>query len=478
MTDTGQKHADLRHNRSLPAAARTLTLLSSYWSLFSTVEENALRLWLSSGDEDVRLEAEFGPLLFAFDLDSIRLRDVLVQRILQSDTHPYFRQVRKRGVDKVDSVVRQQMRGDLQRWQLISDCLPDIGPDAGSPTLLATIEPESSGDPFHVERPPWSAAAARMQLLADFQRSSDWGTLVDVMGRFVHTHGIGASQGCVAFRFEGDSAGADLRPIPDFAAFDLDWLAGNERRIARLEENTQNLLAGYRAHNTLIWGPRGCGKSSVIRGLITRHWLEGLRGIEVPYRSYRHLPQLFDLVRNRQERFIAVLDNIALERTDPATRVLSMVLDGGLESVPQNLVFYATSNFKDLVDREGERPQGPPAMQADGAPGELRHTDSQSTVRRGFDPQGFQRLDERRALDDRFALKVFIDLPTKSEYDGIVLAYAQRAGLEIGESELLERFQIWRMRNNHDLVGGRTARDFILACYPTHGGQRAEPDAG
>ncbi|MDA0337626.1 MAG: DUF815 domain-containing protein [bacterium] len=470
----------MKHNQALPAAARALTLLSSYWSLLSTAEENALRLWLSSGDEDVRLEAEFGPLLFAFDIDSIRLRDVIPQRILQSDTHPYFRQIRNRGADKVDPVVRQQMRGDLQRWQLIRDCLPDIGAGAGSATFPADIDPWSTCDPFHAASPPWSPAAARKQLLTEFQQSSDWGTLVDALGRFVRTHGIGENQGCVAFRFEGDSTGANLRPIPDFAAFDLSWLAGNERRIARLQENTQNLLAGYRAHNTLIWGPRGCGKSSLIRGLITRHWLEGLRGIEVPYRSYRHLPQLFDLVRNRQERFIAVLDNIALERTDPATRVLSMVLDGGLESVPQNLVFYATSNFKDLVDREGERPQGPPAMQADGAPGELRHTDSQSAVRRGFDPQGFQRLDERRALDDRFALKVFIDLPTKSEYDRIVMAYAQRAGLEIPESDLLEHFQIWRMRNNHDLVGGRTARDFILACYPghVHRGQRSEPDAG
>jgi|TARA_B100001964_G_scaffold191753_1_gene214223 hypothetical protein len=108
-------------------------------------------------------------------------------------------------------------------------------------------------------------------------------------------------------------------------------------------------------------------------------------------------------------------------------------------------------------------------MQADAAPGEIRHTDSQSKVRRGFDPQGFQRLDERRALDDRFALKIFLDLPTKSEYDRIVVAYARRAGLDLPEAELLDRFQKWRMRHNHDLVGGRTARDFVLSCYPDAG---------
>jgi predicted AAA+ superfamily ATPase len=201
-----------------------------------------------------------------------------------------------------------------------------------------------------------------------------------------------------------------------------------------------------------------------------------LRGIEVPNRSFSHLPQLFDLVRGRSERFIAVLDNLGLDRADPAMRILSTVLDGGLESPPQNLVFYATSNFKDLVDRHGERPQGPPPMQADDAPGEIRHTDSQSVVRKGFDPQAFQRLDERRALDDRFALKVFIDLPTKTEYDRIVISYARRVGIDESEADLIARFQVWRMRNNHDLVGGRTARDFVVACYPEHDRHSAHAD--
>ena len=77
-----------------------------------------------------------------------------------------------------------------------------------------------------------------------------------------------------------------------------------------------------------------------------------------------------------------------------------------------------------------------------------------------YDPQQNQRIDELRALDDRFALKVFIDLPTKSMYESMLGTYAERFGLVFNE-RLVNEFNKWRMRHNHDLIGGRTVRDFI-----------------
>ena len=85
-----------------------------------------------------------------------------------------------------------------------------------------------------------------------------------------------------------------------------------------------------------------------------------------------------------------------------------------------------------------------------------------------YDPQQLQRLDEERALDDRFALKVFLDLPHKTQYQQMVVSYARRAGINTPEDELLASFEVWRMRHNHDLVGGRTVRDFILAIIPEY----------
>ena len=155
-----------------------------------------------------------------------------------------------------------------------------------------------------------------------------------------------------------------------------------------------------------------------------------------------------------------------MHRDEAIFRTLASVLEGTLEAVPQNLVFYATSNFKDLVDRQGERPQGLARMQMDADELAQNTLISQSIRPLEYDPQQNERQDEQRAIDDRFALKVFIDLPHKKEYEKLVMEYARRAGIEEPEQEILEAFQVWRMRHQHDLVGGRTARDFIIAAYP------------
>ena len=382
------------------------------------------------------------------------LQGLLLNRLLDGQ-HPFLCACEEQAPASVPAVLRQVACRDLQsaaalarpRWGV---WLRLIGGDAAPLAPLAGdgVEPAAVG-----------------QLKERLARSEDWAGLAGALGCLMREHGRGALRRFPAFRLVGREAKATLEPIRHFAEFPLDWLEGNEARIQVLEENTRHLLSGYRAHNALIWGPRGGGKSTLIRALVGRFFDRGLRAIEIAPPCYHLLPALFALVRGRRQRFVGVLDNVALSRGDNSLHLLSRVLDGGLEACPDNLVFYATSNYKDLVDRDGERPQGLGQMQLDD---ERPNRVNQGVQAEFYDPQQLQRLDQERALDDRFALKVFLDLPSRQQYRAMVLSYAHRAGIDLPAEDLLAAFEVWRMRHNHDLVGGRTARDFVTAYLPQY----------
>ena len=392
----------------------------------------------------------------------VDLEEFVLEGLL-GDQHLFWRRAELVPFSQLRPQLVQVMEGDLLILQQLARA-----PLARWVETLCRIEIPQPPPPVTETRTsvlPWEDDSPYRRLKERMRQEQDWSALVECLADFAKTHKCGLFRGVVAWRLSRcQKEQARLRPIEHFAAFALDWLEGNGERLKIIETNVQHLIQGYRGHNTLVWGPRGCGKSSLLRGLIGKYYARGLRGIEIGPEVYSAIPELFEIIRGRPEYFMAVLDNISLDPHDPTFRTLSSVMEGGLEQRPDNLIFCATSNFKDLVDRRGERPEGLGRMQLDE---DLAPAQQSRGIRPAFyDPQQQERLDEQRGLDDRFALKVFIDLPKKSQYEGMVLSYARRAGIDVDETELLAAFNVWRQRHNHDLVGGRTARDFILAQYP------------
>ncbi len=220
--------------------------------------------------------------------------------------------------------------------------------------------------------------------------------------------------------------------LPDWAT-----LVGLEGPLGSLARNTETLLAGGRANDCLLYGARGSGKSTAVRGLARRYAEGGLRLVELQPEQLDSLPELVELLRPQPLGFVLFVDDLAFEADDGRYRPLKSLLEGGVTHRPENVALYATSNRRHLV-RERLRDRPDPLDD---------------------DVHAWDTHHERLALADRFGLVITFPAADQRAYLEVVRALAAESGVGAKDTELDElalRFAEW---NNG--YSGRAARQFV-----------------
>jgi len=140
-----------------------------------------------------------------------------------------------------------------------------------------------------------------------------------------------------------------LVAVPKVSGIRLNALRDVDEQKQRLVANTEQFLAGRPANNVLMTGSRGCGKSSLVRALLTTYGKQGLRIIEIDKHDLRDVPEIVAQVQGRPERFILFCDDLSFEAGEAGYTALKSVLDGSVSAVPDNVLIYATSNRRHLM---------------------------------------------------------------------------------------------------------------------------------
>ncbi|MDR2632149.1 MAG: ATP-binding protein [Treponema sp.] len=262
------------------------------------------------------------------------------------------------------------------------------GQGAGAYPLLDTLFP------YHSD---WSAALA--DLIAHIQRS-----------------GAGSLGLYRAFRWTGLPEAA-LQPVQSPDQVRLSSLAGYEQQRALVIANTLRFLEGKPANNLLLYGDRGTGKSATVKALCNEYAKQGLRLLEVPKEQLAALPRILEVLRCRGLHFIIFIDDLSFEKTDDSFTGLKMLLEGGIEARPSQVLIYATSNRRHLVkEYAADRPTT--AMAANAlATGDMRAFDS---------------MQEQFSLADRFGLTVVFTAPVQEEFLYIAEYIARERGVLTG----------------------------------------------
>ncbi len=241
--------------------------------------------------------------------------------------------------------------------------------------------------------------------------------------------------------FVFDAERAALTPVTLVNRIDLSLIRGVDHVRDILFDNTKRFAGGLPSNNTLLWGARGMGKSSLVKSIhhaISKNQTGAdtpLKLIEIHREDIDSLPKLMALVRDANCRFILFCDDLSFDHGDTSYKSLKAALEGGVEGRPDNVVFYATSNRRHLLPRdmmENER----------------------STA---INPH--EAVEEKVSLSDRFGLWLGFHKCSQDDYLEMVSAYATHYGITIDKTDLDRQALEWSTTRGSR--SGRVAAQFI-----------------
>ncbi|HPU14943.1 MAG TPA: ATP-binding protein [Polymorphobacter sp.] len=224
-----------------------------------------------------------------------------------------------------------------------------------------------------------------------------------------------------------------LRAVQPARTQPLDCFEGVEPQKAALLENCRRLAAGLPAHDVLLWGSRGMGKSSLVKAVHATLCAQGtpLALVQVGRDDIASLGDLFAQLATQPLPALVFADDLSFEADEHQYKALRSVLEGGIEARPDNVRVIVTSNRRHLVAREHADAEAANAINARDV------------------------LDDRLALADRFGLSLGFHNCDQPTYLAIVAGYARAYGLNAEPAEALA----WAMTRGSR--SGRVAWQFI-----------------
>lgn len=240
--------------------------------------------------------------------------------------------------------------------------------------------------------------------------------------------------GHLAFRWRRAGDGGRFLPIEHPHLPDLSDLVGIDYVRDELVRNTAQFVAGHPANNVLLWGERGTGKSTSVKGVLGRFAARGLRLVEVLRSDLLTLPAIIAALRPIPLRFILFCDDLTFAEGEGGYRELKVLLEGGIEERPANILFYATSNRRHLM----------PEPMNDNLGGEIHPEEAVS---------------EKLSLADRFGLNLSFYPFDQATYLAIVDRYVEKFALSVAPEELRKEALQWALLKGNR--SGRAARQFV-----------------
>lgn len=284
------------------------------------------------------------------------------------------------------------------------------------------------------------SVSEKVQELSEaIENATDEDQVYNIVTGFYKKYGVGKFGLNKAFRVSGNkNADGVLTPITSTGNMVLDDIIGYEAQKKKLVENTEAFLNGKAANNVLLFGDAGTGKSTSVKAVLNMYYSQGLRMIEVFKHEFKDLSRIIDEIKNRNYKFIIYMDDLSFEEFEIEYKYLKAVIEGGLETKPENVLIYATSNRRHLIRETW-------SDRSDMSQDELHRSDT---------------MQEKLSLAARFGVSIGFYKPSQQEFFNIVKGLAAKhPEIKLSYEQLCAEANKWEL--SHGGISGRTAQQFV-----------------
>ena len=224
-----------------------------------------------------------------------------------------------------------------------------------------------------------------------------------------------------------------LIPAHEKPQITMDLLVGIEGIKKQVLRNTVQFAKGFSANNTLLWGARGTGKSSLVKSVhkMVNDDFPSLKLVEIQKDDLNSLDRLLSLLSNLEinHRYIIFCDDLSFSEENNEYKTLKILLEGGVLEKPENVLFYSTSNRKHLIARQ-------------------MIENEQSTE---ISPS--EAIEEKVSLSDRFGLVLGFYPCSQESYLEMIFLYKTVFDIPVDKKELFRGAIEWQQTR-----GGRSGR--------------------
>ena len=215
---------------------------------------------------------------------------------------------------------------------------------------------------------------------------------------------------------------------------DIKKLYGYEIERNKVLSNTKILIEGKKANNILLYGDAGTGKSSTVKAVANFFKDEGLRLIEIKKNQLHFITDIIEKLSCSPLKFIIFIDDLTFSSNDDTFSYLKAILEGGVNSFPNNIAVYVTSNYRHLIKEN-------------------------FTDRTGDDIHIEDTIQQIMSLTNRFGMIITFQRPGKDLFKEIVLSYAKENNIKTDKEELIKQAEAYAIRSAGR--SPRVAKQFI-----------------